>query len=92
MFHQKHRGTAVFPSILESFQSGVPQPSWERGSAHQGSRQALVADPEFLRWGGGSSTPEFGAEESLLFYIISTENCMKMKEIGPRGGRMGHPP
>ena len=40
-----------------------------------------VADPEFARQ--GVPTPKVGVE-NLLFGQIFPENCMKMKEIGPR--------
>ena len=41
-----------------------------------------VADPEFPRR-EGAPTPEFGAKTYYLARFFA-ENCMKMKEIGPR--------
>ena len=41
-----------------------------------------VVDPEFLRWGGANL---WAWGENLLFDKIITKNCMKMKEIGPKG-------
>ena len=41
-----------------------------------------MADPGFS---GGTSFK--GVREKLLLGQFSTENCMKMKEIGPRGER-----
>ena len=34
---------------------------------------------------GGGATSEFGPPKKLLFGKIFAENCMKIKEIGPRG-------
>ena len=50
-----------------------------------------MADPGFTR--RGVPTPQVGGA-NLLFCPIFTENCMKMKEFGPRGGgaRPWHPP
>ena len=42
-----------------------------------------VADPEFPR-GGDTNSQSGGA--NLLFGQKFPENCMKMKEFGPRGG------
>ena len=42
-----------------------------------------VADPGFSR--GEGANPKSGCK-NLLFGQIFPENCMKMKEIGPRGG------
>ena len=42
-----------------------------------------VADPGFPRR-GGANFQSGGA--NLLFGQIFTQNCMKMKEFGPRGG------
>ena len=46
------------------------------------SIQEAVADPGFP---GGGATPEGGAP-TYYFAIFFAENCMKMKEFGPRGG------
>ena len=46
-----------------------------------------VADPGFPR-GGGANCQRGGA--NLLFWSIFPENCMNMKEFGPRGGGV-HP-
>ena len=43
-----------------------------------------VADPGFPR--GGCANPQ-GGGANLLFGHNCPENCMKMKEFGPRGGR-----
>ena len=45
--------------------------------------RVVVADPEFPRRGGGNFQ---GGDANLLFNQIFPENCMKMKEFGPRGG------
>ena len=42
-----------------------------------------VADPGFPR--GGGTNPQ-GRGAKLLFSKKIPENCMKMKEFGPRGG------
>ena len=44
-----------------------------------------MADPGFSP--GGGPTPKLG-----LFYKFFAENCMKMKEFGPRGGASLAPP
>ena len=41
-----------------------------------------MADPGFSP-GGGAPTPKI----AIIFHIFA-ENCMKMKEFGPRGGRV----
>ena len=41
--------------------------------------------------GGGSANAQVGGA-NLLFGQIFPENCMKMKEIGPRGGRVSLAP
>ena len=41
-----------------------------------------MADPEFPR--GGCANPQ-GGGANLLFGQITPQNCMKMKEFGPRG-------
>ena len=43
-------------------------------------RQYSVADPGFSP--GGAPTPKI----AIIFHIFA-ENCMKMKEFGPPGGR-----
>ena len=43
-----------------------------------------VADPGFPR--GGGANPE-GGGANLIFGQKFPENCMKMKEFGPRGGK-----
>ena len=48
-------------------------------------RRDAVADPGFPRWGGGNP---WVWTENLLFGKIFAENCMKMKEIGPRAGAL----
>ena len=45
---------------------------------------SAVADPVFPRRGGGANPQGGGA--NLLFCPNFPENCMKMKEFGPRGG------
>ena len=48
-----------------------------------------MADSGFPRWwGGGAPTPDFWSK-NLLFGKIFVENCMKMEEIGTRGGGGG---
>ena len=42
-----------------------------------------MADPGFPRRGGANRQ---GGSVNLLFGQISPQNCMNMKEIGPRGG------
>ena len=44
-----------------------------------------VADPGFSP-GGGAPTPK-----SAIIFQLFAENCMKMKEFGPRGGGGGVP-
>ena len=58
-----------------------------RDTIHYGEGMS-VADPGFLRWG---PTPR-GGSANLLFGKIFLENCMKMKEIGPREGGIPGPP
>ena len=36
--------------------------------------------------------PEKWAQKPIILVIFSLENCMKLKKIGPRGGRPGAPP
>ena len=44
-----------------------------------------VADPGFPEWRG--CQPQSWRQEILLFHKVVAENCMKMKEIGPKGGQ-----
>ena len=44
--------------------------------------QYSVADPAFSPGGGGRQLPKV-----LLFFNFFSENCMKMEEFGPGGGR-----
>ena len=45
------------------------------------NEQLTVADPGFSP--GGAPTPKI----AIIFHIFA-ENCMKMKEFGPRGGHV----
>ena len=49
----------------------------------EGIKHQSVADPGF---------PRLNLSKNLLFGKIFTENCIKIKEIGPRGGVSLTPP
>ena len=51
----------------------------KREKGWENAHLLTVADPGFSR--GVALTPKLG-----LFYKYFAENCMKMKEFGPRGG------
>ena len=50
------------------------------------TQQWRIQDPPALGGGGGGNSWDYG--ENLLFGKIFVENCMKMIEIGQRGGRL----
>ena len=50
---------------------------------------SAVVDPEFPR--GGGANPQNGGANLLIGQIFS-QNCMKMKEFGPRRGRVSLAP
>ena len=55
------------------------------------SCSVAVVDPGFSRWEGGAGNPR-GECGNLSFCKIFSENCMKMKEFGPKGNvRNWHP-